>query len=59
MKLVRRTFKQLAEDAKNQKSKTDIEWDLLDKRINGKENVGKEKQDYVEPRILWKKDWNR
>ena len=54
MKLVRRTFKQLAEDAKNQKSKTDIEWDLLDKDINGKE-----KQDYVEPRILWKKDWNR
>tara|TARA_R110002012_G_scaffold28758_1_gene89919 strand:- start:15004 stop:15183 length:180 start_codon:yes stop_codon:yes gene_type:complete len=59
MKLVRRTFKELAEHVKNQKSKTDLEWDLLDKNINGKENVGKEIKNYVKPRNFWKKDWNR
>jgi len=57
--LVKRTFKQLIEFAKNQKSRTDLEWDLLDKNINGKENVGKEIKNYVTPRNLWKKDWNK
>lgn len=59
MKFVRRTFKQLLEFNKQQKDQTDIEWDLLDKSINGRENVGKEIKDYAKPRNLWKKDWNK
>mgnify|MGYP000939872939 FL=1 len=45
MKFVKRTFKQLLEFNKQQKDQTDIEWDLLDKSINGRENVGKEIKD--------------
>jgi hypothetical protein len=59
MKFVKRTFKQLLEFNKQQKDQTDIEWDLLDKSINGQENVGKEIKDYAKPRNLWKKDWNK
>ena len=52
-------IKQLARFAKKQKSRADTEWDLLDSKINGPTNVGKEVKDYVKPRKLWKKDWNK
>lgn len=52
-------IKQLEQFAKKQKSRTDTEWDLLDSSINGHENVGKKVKDYIKPRRLWKKDWNK
>jgi|TARA_B110000902_G_C14263465_1_gene570629 hypothetical protein len=59
VKFVKRTLQQLVDFAKTQKNRTDTEWDLLDSKINGPTNVGKEVKDYVKPRKLWKKDWNK
>jgi RNAse (barnase) inhibitor barstar len=50
MKFVKRTFQQLVDFAKTQKNRTDTEWDLLDSKINGPANVGKEVKDYVKPK---------
>ncbi len=51
-------IKELEKLSKKQKSRTDIEWDLLDKNLNGPENVGKERKDY-KIKNFWKKDWNK
>jgi len=52
MKFVRRTFQQLVDFAKTQKNQADAEWDLLDSKINGSKNVGKERKDYIKPKKL-------
>jgi hypothetical protein len=52
-------IKQMVQLAKKQKSKIDMEWDLLDGSINGRENIGKEVKNYQKSRNLWKKDWNK
>jgi|TARA_B110000914_G_C15120528_1_gene290374 hypothetical protein len=59
MKFVKRTFQQLVDFAKTQKNRTDTEWDLLDSKINGPANVGKEVKDYVKPKKIMEKDWNK
>ena len=55
MKFVKRTFQQLVDFAKTQKNRTDTEWDLLDSKINGPANVGKEVKDYVKPKKIMEK----
>ena len=59
MKFVKRTLQQLVDFAKTQKNRTDTEWDLLDSKINGPANVGKEVKDYVKPKKIMEKDWNK
>jgi RNAse (barnase) inhibitor barstar len=59
MKFVKRTFQQLVDFAKTQKNRTDTEWDLLDSKINGPANVGKEVKDYVKPKKIMEKDRNK
>ena len=55
MKFVRRTFQQLVDFAKTQKNQADAEWDLLDSKINGSKNVGKERKDYIKPKKNYKR----